>query len=104
MNNKYNIQLIDEVKDIYTKIKPDILDRLREFDNIKKNGTPKKFFIELTFCLCTPQSSARTCWRAVDNLIRKDFLFNGTIDDIREELNIVRFRNNKASCPSFVSC
>ena len=53
-------------------------------------------FRELVFCILTPSSRARSAEKAVKNLLQKDLLFNGTVSQIAGELNIVRFRNNKA--------
>lgn len=53
-------------------------------------------FVELAFCLFTPQSSAKQCWRAVNLLLERDLLFDGHWEDIAAAINMVRFRNNKA--------
>jgi len=86
----------EEVMSLYLSIKPEIEKRLEEFRRVWRNGDDKKIFIELSFCLLTPQSSAKSCWRAVQLLLEKDLLFEGDFEGIRNELNIVRFRNNKA--------
>lgn len=85
-----------EILNLYKKIKPEIIKRISEFRKIWKKADNDKLFTELAFCLFTPQSGARQCWKAVNNLIDKDLLFNGGWEEISSEINIVRFRNNKA--------
>lgn len=92
MNKKH----INELKEIHSSIKPQIETRLRDFKKIWKKGSDNELFIELAFCIFTPQSGARVCWKAVSNLIEKDLLFNGNFQELRDECNIVRFRNNKS--------
>lgn len=85
-----------EISDLYRQIKPKIEKRISEFRNIWKSADNNSLFTELAFCLFTPQSSARQCWKAVNTLMEKDLLYTGDRDEISREINIVRFRNNKA--------
>ncbi len=85
-----------EIKKIHSTIKPEIEARLNEFSKIWTKGSNRDLFIELAFCLLTPQSGARNSWKAINNLLDKKLLFKGSFDQIREELRLVRFRNNKA--------
>lgn len=85
-----------EILDIYNCIKPEIESRIAEFKKVWNEGDNNSIFIELAFCLFTPQSSARQCWKAINILLEKDLLFEGNWSRISEEINIVRFRNNKA--------
>ncbi len=96
MIKKNHKEYEDEIKYLYNKIKPDIVKRIREFREIWKKADNEELFIELSFCLFTPQSGARQCWKAVNRLIDKNLLFYGTAEEIAEEINIVRFRNNKS--------
>lgn len=96
MNKKNNVRHEDEIKNLYEQIKPDIVKRIREFRKIWKEADNEELFIELSFCLFTPQSGARQCWKAVNRLLDKNLLFYGTAEEIAEEINIVRFRNNKS--------
>ncbi|MBU0765811.1 MAG: N-glycosylase/DNA lyase, partial [Bacteroidetes bacterium] len=48
------------------------------------------------FCIFTPQSKARSCWSAVEILLRKNLMFIGNADEIRREINSVRFSNKKS--------
>lgn len=84
------------IHDLYKRIRPEIVKRISEFRNIWKNADNDALFTELAFCLFTPQSGAKQCWKAVNILLDKDLLFSGGWEEISEEINIVRFRNNKA--------
>lgn len=81
-----------ELRGLYKTLRPDIEKRLGEFRN--KDGT--KLFSELCFCLLTPQSRAKTCWDAVVKLNKKRLLFKGPVNQIKNCLKGVRFKNNKA--------
>ena len=86
----------EEILNLYKKIKPEIVNRISEFRKIWKEADNKALFVELAFCLFTPQSSARQCWKAVNILLEKNLLFTGNWEDISREINLVRFRNNKS--------
>ncbi|MHB9154310.1 MAG: N-glycosylase/DNA lyase [Endomicrobiales bacterium] len=77
-------------------MRPGIEARLEDFRRIGKTGTGRQLFVELVFCLFTPQSKAKSCWAAVETLKKKDLLFRGECAALAREMNTVRFRNNKA--------
>jgi len=85
-----------EVLDIYSVIKPEIEKRITEFKKVWGESDNNAIFAELVFCLFTPQSSARQCWKAVKILLEKNLLFEGDWSAISAEINMVRFRNNKS--------
>lgn len=87
---------IDELKNIHKEIKIRSDERLAVFKRFRDSGTERELFIELAFCLLTPQSGARRCWSAIETLIEKKMLFSAPPEKISDELNIVRFKNNKA--------
>lgn len=87
---------IDELRSTHNKIKSQIQTRLEEFDDLWANGSDEDLFVELAFCLLTPQSKAKNCWRAMERLLEKQLLFNGTQKQIASELSGVRFHNTKA--------
>ena len=89
-------EYIVEIKEIYSRIKDEIQSRLDEFKQIRRVGNDEDIFAELVFCILTPQSRAKSCWKAVKSLIEKNLLFNGNKDRIAKELYGVRFQNNKA--------
>lgn len=81
----------------YKKKKKDIKKRLQEF---KEAGNRKKedIFPELCFCLLTPQSNARYCDKAIQELKKKGLIFKGTASAIQAILKgRARFHNKKAS-------
>lgn len=90
---QYSIQ---ELKELYVPVKDQIDARLGEFRQIWEKATDEELFIELVFCLLTPQSKAKTCWKAVQRLNRKCMLSEGEPCQIRDELFGVRFNRRKA--------
>ena len=87
---------LKEILSIYKNIKPDIKLRLAEFEQIWEHGSDLDLFCELAFCLFTPQSKAKSCSEAVEKLLDKKLILDGTEKQLSEELNIVRFRYTKA--------
>ena len=87
---------IKEIVQIYNSIKSKVILRLNEFKKLLEIGIEEDIFKELVFCLLTPQSKAKICWIAVENLAKQDLLLNGDIDAIAHGLKSVRFRFNKA--------
>jgi len=87
---------VEELMELYTPVKGQIEARLREFRLIWESASDEDLFRELVFCLLTPQSKARTCWKAVQRLDRKCMMAGGTPSEIQEELVGVRFNQRKA--------
>lgn len=87
---------IDELKVIYEEIKPDIKKRLQEFRDVWTKGSDREIFIELCFCILTPQSKALNAWSAITKLVETNLLFDGNEEEIAKYLNVVRFKNTKA--------
>lgn len=85
-----------ELKELYLPVRGQILSRLSEFRAIWEMGSDEDLFRELTFCLLTPQSRAKVCWRAVLRLERKYLLQEGESTEVEEELIGVRFSQKKA--------
>lgn len=90
-----NKKELHEIKDFYSNIKDDIAARLTEFSDIWKTDSDEKLFGELVFCLLTPQSRARSCWAAVEDLKAEGLLFKGPPEKVTPLLKGVRFKNNK---------
>lgn len=85
-------ELIEE----YKSKKKDIKRRLKEFSNIDK-GQDKEIFPELCFCILTPQSNARHCDKAIQELKKRNLFFTGRVGAIRRILKgRSRFHNKKA--------
>jgi len=80
----------------YARKKKDIKRRLREFEEVGR-GSAKDIFTELCFCILTPQSNARQCDKAIQELKKKGLLFKASAGAIRPVLKgRSRFHNKKA--------
>ena len=86
---------LEELAKLYLPIKPQIESRLQDFSRIWKQASEEELFRELVFCLLTPQSKARTCWRAVERLERKCMIKEAGPEEITRELVGVRFNLRK---------
>lgn len=96
--NKVHSNGADDIRSLlaeYAGIKTAIKERLSEFSSVWGFGE-KRIFTELCFCICTPQSKAVYCDRAISSLVKSGKLFTGDIERIRAGLTAVRFPNNKA--------
>lgn len=80
----------------YKHKKDDIKKRLHEFKEVGL-GSAKDIFAELCFCILTPQSNARQCDKAIQELKKKRLLFEAPAGAIRPVLKgRSRFHNKKA--------
>ena len=79
----------------YAEKRAAIEKRLREFRAVWREGD-RRIYSELCFCICTPQSKAVLCDRAVSRLAGNGKLFRGSLSEVRAGLKGVRFPNNKA--------
>lgn len=86
----------DKLVSKYEERKNEIKERLTEFKKIISQSD-KRIFAELAFCLCTPQSRATQCWKAIESLTKNNLLFTGTKEQIKPFLNSVRFNENKSN-------
>lgn len=84
-----------ELQQVYKEILPIAAKRIIEFKETWKKANDRELFIELTFCLLTPQSKAQNAWEAIESLVKSGALFTGTNEAIAKELTIVRFKNKK---------
>ena len=87
---------VKELLDLYDPVKEQIEGRLEEFRHIWDTAGDEDLFREMVFCLLTPQSKARICWRAVQRLERKCLISSGEPCQVQEELVGVRFNQRKA--------
>jgi len=87
---------VDQLARIYLLKKKEIASRLREFKQYWADKNDEEIFTELSFCILTPQSRAKSCWEAITALRDKGLLLKGNVDRIREKLHCVRFHNKKA--------
>ncbi len=86
---------VEELMQLYGPIKPQIEARLMDFRRIWKAASDEVLFRELVFCLLTPQSKAKTCWKAVQRLNRKCMMADAQPAQITQELIGVRFNLRK---------
>jgi N-glycosylase/DNA lyase len=93
INNK---EKLNHLKTIYRLKKKEILARLKEFEQNRLQKSDEEIFGELTFCLLTPQSRAKSCWEAIVTMKEQQLLVTGSVDRIRKSLHCVRFHNKKA--------
>lgn len=74
----------------YEEKKESINQRLQDFKSLSEDD----YIYELFFCLLTPQSNAKKCWQAVEEIKQKDILTEHKLTLILK--NKTRFHNNKA--------
>ena len=86
---------IEELQSLYREKKGAIHDRLLEFKQVMQ-WNDADVFAELSFCLLTPQSSAKVCWAAVTKLREQSLLLKGEASDLGPHLSQVRFGESKA--------
>lgn len=86
---------VEEILQSYKKKEEEIRKRLQEFKQVLQESD-ERIFAELAFCLCTPQSKATICWKAVENLTNNNLLLNGSEKEIIPFLSAVRFGERKA--------
>ena len=86
---------IDYLKKGYSERKDIIRKRLEEY-KLVFNEDEKRVFSELCFCLLTPQSKAKICDKAIQNLVKTGILFTGSENEVKDYLIGVRFNNNKS--------
>jgi len=80
---------IHSLLNTYTLKKQKIETRLEEFKKTPKSN----YFYELVFCLLTPQSNAKKCWEAIEQLKKLKKWNRTAISDILKTKT--RFHNNK---------
>jgi N-glycosylase/DNA lyase len=94
-----------EIIDLYARVKNELESRLAAFRRVWERGDDCELLAELLFCLLTPAARAHSAWDALNTLREKGLILrfqgacaetNGRFARIAEELNTVRFRNNKA--------
>jgi len=88
---------VEEIKTLYNYKREEIRLRLNEFKKIWMTGTKEEIFVELVFCILTPQANGRSCWSAVENMIKKGVLFTGDRGQIIKELSRARFIQKKSA-------
>ncbi len=87
--------MIESLKQKHEQKKDAIEARLNDF---RESWTQddKYVFGELCFCLLTPQSKAKSCWRTIEKLKETGLLYNGTPEEMKKWMASVRFNDNKS--------
>ncbi|WP_295162304.1 transcriptional regulator [uncultured Brachyspira sp.] len=95
MDIKYAEHLMEIYKNkkLYERMKR----RLEYFERVFKRDNDHRLFAELAFCICTPQTKARSGAAAIVNLYNNNLLFKGSAEKVASILiKHVRFHNMKA--------
>ena len=90
----YNKEKIEYLLKEYKKKKKEIKNKLKEFSNVPTD----EYFYELVYCLFTPQSSAESCFKAVNKIKDKKYLQRSfPLKNIlhSKDGTYIRFHNNK---------
>lgn len=85
-----------KVQAFYAEKKDAIAQRLQDYRDVWTHGGNREIHVELSFCVLTPQSKARSAWAAITALRDNGLLFTGAPAEIATYLHSVRFFNNKA--------
>lgn len=88
--------VINEIRNILALKQNEIKTRLKEFKETWRRCEEDEIFVELVFCLLTPQSRAGICWDVVKSLKEDGLLLDGNQEQIAKKLKGVRFKNRKA--------
>ncbi len=86
---------VEELRELYQTRRNDIRKRLEDFRQVL-DFSDEEVFGELSFCLLTPQSSAKICWDTVLKMKEANMLLAGNAKEIEPYLKQVRFGDSKA--------
>lgn len=86
---------IEKLRILYENLRNQIEQKLQEFISIK-DGSDIEILKEFIFCTLTPQSKAKVCWRAVEDIFENGVYLKPGEEEIKKFLKGVRFPNNKA--------
>ena len=80
----------------YSRVQDVIDERWDQFE--KTWSSDDDIFLEMVFCLCTPQSKAEAGWKATSSIKDHGLLIDGSEDEVAKVLSDsgVRFKNKKA--------
>lgn len=96
-NQNNDSEALHSLKKLYSLKKIEICQRLKDFKRLWLKGSNEDIFKELAFCIFTPQSKAKICWKAIERLRFKKLLFKNTPEEIIREIRDVRFKNKKVN-------
>ena len=86
---------MESLKADYERRKEKIKRRLLNFRKVWEKNE-EFIFKELCFCLCTPQTKARTCDVFIEKIFSNGILLSGSREEIRKHMKGVRFCENKS--------
>lgn len=86
---------LELVRDAYRRYRDDIHRRLKEFNSLGGCGD-ERLFLELIFCILTPQSRAIYAWNTVKEIYLNGCLWRCNYKELSNYLVKSRFRFNKA--------
>lgn len=89
-------EYLKSIKKAYGGLREVIEFRLKEFEDVWRSKDEARMFTELVFCLLTPQSKAKLCWGAVEDMLKGDVLKKGGDRNVLGCLGNVRFKYKKA--------
>ncbi|MGA1820056.1 MAG: hypothetical protein ACMUHU_03505 [Thermoplasmatota archaeon] len=87
---------VASLKEIYSEIGKDIESTISGFRKIWDSNDEAGALHELLFCILTPQSKARVCWGAVEDMACRDILLKGGYEEVLGAVSYVRFKYKKA--------
>ncbi len=87
---------IEKLHILYEVFKERIELRINEFKKMRSNSDESAVLKEFIFCLLTPQSKAKICWKSVEKIFENNLHIGKNADLLREKLSGVRFPNNKS--------
>ena len=88
---------LEDLLSLYRIFASDIDRRIEEFLLLWREASEHRLFMEAVFCLFTPQSKAKNCWRAVLDLEERGLLYRGSPREVASCIRgLVRFHNTKA--------
>jgi N-glycosylase/DNA lyase len=86
---------IAELLRIYEQKKPQITQRLKDFEAVWDKDD-REIFAELCFCILTPQSKALVCDQIMTQLKKSGLLYKGSLEQIKPYVKRARFYKNKS--------
>ena len=87
--------MLSELKQKHEAKRKEIENRLDDFRaNFQQDD--RHVFAELCFCLLTPQSKAKSCWRTIEKLKETNLLYTGSPQEMKKWMASVRFNENKS--------
>lgn len=81
---------------LHRLLRTELEEKIGQFSAVGNSGDLPELFMELCFCLFTPQSGARACWDSVVRIRDAGLLFTGAPERLHPFMKGVRFHITKA--------